>query len=101
MSSFLATSEFRLLTEDEISSFDLSKTSPTDGTGYVLEVDLDYPRELHDLHSDYPLTAEKLKIIRDMLSPTLNHSLVNDLWLRKNCRLTSMIRQSTSHITRI
>ena len=99
MSSFLATSDFRFLTEDEIASFDLSTTSPTDGTGYVLEVDLDYPRELHDLHFDYPLAAEKLKIIREMLSPTLSHSLVNELWLRKNCHLTSTIRQSTSHIT--
>ena len=101
MSSFLTTSDFTFLTEDEISSFDLSKTSPTDGTGYVLEVDLDYPRELHDLHSDYPLAAEKLKITRDKLSPTLCRSLVNDLRLRKNCHLTTTIRQSTSHITRI
>ena len=27
------------------------------------------PRELHDLHSDYPLAAEKLRITRNMLSP--------------------------------
>ena len=44
MSSFLTTSDFRFLTEDEIASFDLSKTSPTDGTGYVLKVDVDYHR---------------------------------------------------------
>ena len=62
MSSFLATSDFRFLTEDEIALFDLSTTRTTDGTGYVLEVDLDYSRELHDHHSDYPLAAEKLKI---------------------------------------
>ena len=54
MSSFLATSDFRFLTEDEIASFGLSKTRPTDGASY-LEVDLDYPRELDDIHSDYPI----------------------------------------------
>ena len=69
MSLFLATSDFRFLTDDEIASFDLSTTSPTDGTGYVLEIDLVYPQELHDLHSDYPIAAEKLKITRDKLSP--------------------------------
>ena len=29
--------------------------------GYTLEVDLHYPKELHDLHNDYPLAAERYK----------------------------------------
>ena len=28
----------------------------------MLEVDLEYPKELHDLHNDYPLAPERLKI---------------------------------------
>ena len=27
--------------------------------GYNLEVDLEYPKELHELHNDYPLAPEK------------------------------------------
>ena len=34
----------------------------------MLEVDLEYPDELHDLHNDYPFAPEKIEINYDMLS---------------------------------
>jgi len=61
-------SNFRWLTKKEIGMFDVS-TVPDDGdTGYILEVDLDYPPELHDAHNDYPLAPETVKIRPEMLS---------------------------------
>ena len=33
-----------------------------------LEVDLEYPKELHQLHNDYPLAPDKLEIKEEMLS---------------------------------
>ena len=33
-----------------------------------LEVDLEYPDELHELHNDYPLVPGKLAVFSDMLS---------------------------------
>ena len=43
----------------------ISEKSPI---GYFLEVDLEYPDELHELHNDYPLAPEKLAVSSDMLS---------------------------------
>ena len=37
-------------------------------TGYVLEVDLEYPKNLHYEHSDYPLAPEKINIQKEWLS---------------------------------
>ena len=40
--------------------------------GCLLEVDLEYPNELHELHNNYPLATDILKIKIEMLS---NHQL--------------------------
>ena len=38
----------------------------------ILEVDLEYPKSLHDLHNDYPLAPEKIKVNKvDKLIPNL------------------------------
>ena len=40
----------------------------------ILEVDLEYPEKLHDLHNDYPLAPERLLIGKvEKLVPNLNH----------------------------
>ena len=43
----------------------IKKDSPT---GYILEVDLEYPEKLHDIHNDYPLAPEKINIPKEWLS---------------------------------
>ena len=30
--------------------------------GYILEVDVEYPKDLHNLHSDLPFLSERMKI---------------------------------------
>ena len=37
-------------------------------TGYVLEVELEYPKSLHYEHNDYPLAPEKINIYKEWLS---------------------------------
>ena len=42
---------------------------PTHGdTGYIVECDLQYPPELQELRSDYPIAPEHLTVSPDMLS---------------------------------
>ena len=61
----LPTKDFRWLTENEVEDLEFFAQSFVpfpQGVGCILEVDLDYPEELHDLHSDYPLAPEKFKV---------------------------------------
>ena len=44
------------------------KKDSLDISGYILEVDLEYPGKLHDIHNDYPLAPEKINIPNEWLS---------------------------------
>ena len=50
MSKFLPTSSFKWIDPKE---FDLNKYTSNSSKGCVFEVDLDYPKELRELHNDY------------------------------------------------
>jgi hypothetical protein len=69
MSQPLPTGEFDWLTDQEIAELDITDVADDNEQGYVLEVDLHYPSELHDLHNDYPLAPERMKVSSEMLSP--------------------------------
>ena len=68
MSQYLPTGGFRWMTTKQIDKIDLSKYNENSKKGLILEVDLEYPKELHDLHNDYPLAPEKVKVTENMLS---------------------------------
>ena len=54
MSKQLPASGFKSKTDDEL--YDWKQRS------CILEVHLEYPKQLHDLHNDYPLTPERVTI---------------------------------------
>ena len=55
----------------DVNDFDentITNLKDDDETGYAFEVDLQYPKELHDLHNDYPVAPENILIKKEMLS---------------------------------
>ena len=56
------------MTEEEINNFDLSSVKEDSPEGYILQLDIKYPSELHDYFDDYPPAPGKLKVTNDMLS---------------------------------
>ena len=71
MNEYLPYGRFEWL--ENIDKFDIMSISECNSIdkspiGYFLEVDLEYPEALHELHNDFPLAPEKLTVSSDMLS---------------------------------
>ena len=66
MSGYLPYGRFKCL--ENVDNFDVNSISEESPIGYILEVDLEYPDELHVLQNDYQLAPEKLAISYNMLS---------------------------------
>ena len=66
ISEYLPYKEFEWL--ENVDELDVMSINEKREIGYFLEVDLEYPEELHELHNDYPLAPEKLVVTNDMLS---------------------------------
>ena len=65
MSDYLPYSGFKWL--KNVDNLDVNLIGENSSIGYILEVELEYPDELHELHNNYPLAPEKLAIVYDML----------------------------------
>ena len=63
LSKFLRARGFKWIDPKE---FELNKYTSSGSKGCVLEVDLEYPKELRTLHSDYPVAPDKIK--REIMS---------------------------------
>ena len=68
---------------DETTEAVLSTSKDAD-QGFILEVDLAYPPELHKDHNDYPLAPEKLTITKDQMSP-YQQKLIDELGVSISC----------------
>ena len=78
MSKFLPTKGFKYT---DPKGFDLNKYTGNSSKGCILEVDHEYPKELRELHNDFPLAPDKIEIKREMLSDLI--MLSNLVMLKK------------------
>ena len=69
MSEYLPYGEFEWL--ENVDKLDVMSLNEKSEIGYFLEVDLEYPDELHELYNGYPLAPEKRVVTNDMLSKYL------------------------------
>ena len=68
MSKLLPTHSFKWMKTSELETWELHSC--------ILEVDLEYPKELHDLHNDYPLAPEQIEVNKV-------EKLIPNLWNKK------------------
>jgi len=70
LSQPLPVSNFKWMTKSHLENW--REISFQEGRGCILEVDLEYPKELHDLHNDYSLAPERIVVNKvEKLIPTL------------------------------
>ena len=87
MSQKLPYKNFRWVNENKLIGLDPFQIDTNGDTGYILQVDLEYPKELHEAHNDYPLAPENITINKiDKLTPNLNNKTKYILHL-KNLQL--------------
>ena len=65
MSKKLSVKGFKWLDSDKINKINedfIKNYNENENKGYILEVDVKYPKRLHELHSDLPFLSERMKI---------------------------------------
>ena len=81
MNQYLPYGGFKWMSKPEIDKFKLNSVyaasdeqseraeqlQRASDVGYILEIDLEYPDELHHLHNHYPLAPQKIKVTDDLL----------------------------------
>ena len=73
MSQLLPTGGFDWVDPSEFTPKKIDSYTNCDSEGYLSEVDVRYPKELHDLHNNLPFMCEKMKINKvEKLVPDLN-----------------------------
>jgi len=105
MTQYLPYDGFFWLVESEVQSKPISEWKDVilqikdeQEKGYIFEVDLDYPIELHDLHKDYPLAPENREVGLEELSPMMLYlKEKNQLHYTKTAKLCGTLNHKRNY----
>ena len=77
-------------------SFSLDNVRADSDIGHILEVDLTYPKELHDFHNEYPYCCEHTTLTDEVLSPYAKHiAEKHELTIGKSSKNSKLISSLT------
>lgn len=75
--------DLKWMKKSDIKNFDINKIDLEGDHGYILEVDLSYPKELHAKHNNLPLAPEILEIDESHLSKYAKKALIESDGVKK------------------
>ena len=91
MSKKLPVNGFKWTDSDEINEEFMKKYNENDNKGYNLEVDVRYPKRLHELHGDLPFLSERMK------NDKCNKLVCNLLDKKKYVTHINSLKQALNH----
>ena len=79
--------------------FSLDNVRADSDIGHILEVDLTYPKELHDFHNEYPYCCEHTTLTDEVLSPYAKHiAEKHELTFGKSSKLISSFTDKKRYV---
>ena len=81
--------ELVFLSNDEKEKIDWINLDPNDKYGFFVEVDLEYPKEIHEMTKSFPLCPQNSEITYNMLSP-FQKGCLHNLFGKENYRQTKL-----------
>lgn len=92
--------KFSWLKKSEIAKIDWKNIETESNVGYILEVDLIYPENLHETHSNFPLAPENIQVDFENLSPFSKRSLFRTTKTKKysDCKLSSTFHDRKNYV---